>query len=170
MLGAVLVRASGKGIAKMKHVLLSALAAALVCAPALAQAAPCAEPNSIVNVRNTTARHFDYVIFKYQQPPNLPSYAVTAATPPFTQDGSGDPVHVSGAKFTQVRFEGVVWTCGVTEQFHLPRAAIKDIKSLGQFEGVITYSIGRRARSHYVSAITRPAGAGFREIVVKYRK
>ena len=154
----------------MKQLLLSAIAATSVCVPVFAQAAPCAEPNSIVSVRNTSAGHFEYVIFKYQQPPNLPSYTVAAAMPPFTQDGSGDPVHVSGAKFTQVRFEGVVWTCSVTEQFHLPRAAIKDIKSIGQFEGVITYIIGRRARSHFISNRTRPAGAGFREIVIKYRK
>ena len=154
----------------MKHFLPPAAFAAFLLAPALAQAAPCAEPNSIVSVRNTSAGAFEYVIFKYQQPPNLPSYTVTAAMPPFAQDVSGDPVTVGGAKFTQVRFDGVVWFCTVSEQLHLPRSAIKDIKSIGQFEGVITYIIGRRARSHYVSNTTRPAGAGFREIVIKYRK
>ena len=154
----------------MKPFLRPVAFAALLLAPALAQAAPCAEPNAIVSLRNTASSHFEYVIFKYQQPPNLPSYTVTAATPPFTQDGSGNTVHVGGAKFTRVRFDGVVWTCAIAEHFHLPRAAIKDIKSIGQFEGVITYIVGRRSRSHYVSNTTRAAGAGFREIVVKYRK
>ncbi len=138
--------------------------------PAAAHAAACNEANSIVRVRNTSIGAFEYVVFKYKKPPNLPSFTVKAVTPPFIQDGSGETVIVRGSKFTEVRFDGVVWTCSIIERLVLPKAAIKAVKNIGQFEGIITYIIGRRSSSRYISNYSYNSGPGFRSIVIKYRK
>ena len=142
----------------------------LLAAPALAQTAACNEPNSIVRVRNTSIGVNEYVIFKFKKPPALPDFSVMSVRPPFTADGSGEPVSLRGALFTQVKFRGVVWTCKIAENFRLPRAAIKDIKNIGQFEGIITYVIGRRAASRYRASYSYNSPGGLRSIVVKYRK
>jgi hypothetical protein len=147
-----------------------AFAALLAAPPALAQVGPCNEPNAILRVRNTAIGVNEYVVFKFKKPPTMPNVSVIAARPPFTQDGSGEPVTVGGALFTQVTFRGVVWTCKIAEEFHLPRAGIKDIKSIGQFEGIITYVIGRRATWHYRATYSYDSPGGVRSIVVKYRK
>jgi hypothetical protein len=135
-----------------------------------AVAAACNEPGSIVRVRNTVQGQNEYVIFKFHKPPTVPSYTVKGVSPPFTEDGSGDTVTVGGAKFTEVRFTGVVWTCSIDEQLHLPRPAIVDIKSIGQFEGIIAYIVGRKAQAKYISNYSYDSGPGFRSIVVHFRR
>ena len=141
-----------------------------LAAPAMAGVSACNEPNAIVRVRNTSIGANEYVIFKFRKPPVLPDFGVLSVRPPFTADGGGAPVSVRGALFTQVKFRGVVWTCKITEDFRLPRAAIKDVKSIGQFEGIITYVIGRRAASRYRASYSYDSPGGLRSIVVKYRK
>ena len=151
---------------------LPALVVPLVClaTQAEAQIAACNEPNSIVRVRNTSIGVNEYVVFKFKKPPAMPDVKVLSVRPPFLADGSGEPVSVGGARFTQVKFTGVVWTCKIVENFHLPRAAIKDIKSIGQFEGIITYIIGRRSASRFRASYSYDSPGGLRSIVVKYRK
>lgn len=137
---------------------------------AAANAAPCAEPNSLIRVRNTTQGAFDYIIFRYRKPPAQPAFTVKAALPPFTQDGSGDTITVDGAKFTEVRLTGIVWTCTIDDQLKLPRPAVVDVKNIGQFEGIITFIIGRKADAKFISTYTYDVGANDRNIVVKYRR
>jgi hypothetical protein len=146
------------------------LAAAFIALPAAANAAACGPANSIISVRNTSAGAFEYVIFKFHKPPTVPTYIVKAVTPPFTEDPSGNPVNVAGSKFTEVTFRSVYWMCSIAENFHLPKTAIKGIKQTGQFEGVVSYVIGRRASSHYISNYSYNSGPGFRSIVIKYKK
>ena len=154
----------------MKRALLLLTAAALTVLPAAANAAACGPSNSIVRVKNTAIGAFEYVVFKFHKPPTVPSYSVTAVTPPFTEDPSGNPVTVAGSKFTEVRFDGVFWTCTIAENFSLPKTALKGIKRTGQFEGVVTYVIGRRASSHYISNYSYNSGPGYRSIVIKFKK
>jgi hypothetical protein len=90
--------------------------------------------------------------------------------PPFTEDPSGNPVSVAGSKFTEVTFQSVYWMCEIAERFHLPKRAIKGIKQTGQFEGVVSYVIGRRASSHYISNYSYNSGPGYRSIVIKFKK
>jgi hypothetical protein len=137
---------------------------------AAASAAPCNEANSIIRVRNTTQGPFDYVIFRYQKPPQIPAFTVKGANPPFTQDGSGNPVTVGGAKFTEVRFSSIVWTCTIDDKLKLPRPAVVDVKNIGQFEGIITFIIGRKAAAHFISTYSYDVGTSDRNVVVKYRK
>jgi hypothetical protein len=154
----------------MTKPLLMLAAAAMIALPAAADAAACGPANSIVSVKNTSSGAFEYVIFKFHKPPTVPAYTVTAVTPPFTEDPSGNTIVVAGSKFTEVRFDSVNWFCTIAQNFHLPKTAIKGIKRTGQFEGVISYVIGRRASSHYLINYSYNSGPGYRSIVIKYKK
>ena len=149
---------------------LAFLAAAFIALPAAANAAACGPANSIISVRNTSSGAFEYVIFKFHKPPTVPAYIVKAVTPPFIEDPSGNTINVAGSKFTEVTFPSVFWMCTIAENFHLPKTAIKGIKRTGQFEGVVSYVIGRRASSHYISNYSYNSGPGYRSIVIKYKK
>ena len=140
----------------------------LITAVSSAQAAACGPANSIVSVQNTSAGRFEYVVFTFHKPPMTPQYTVAAASPPFIEDSGGTRIAVAGAKFTKVQFTSVYWLCSIKQTFHLPRRAIKDVKSIGQFEGVVTYIIGRGARSRYVTNYSYDLSASARAIVVKY--
>jgi hypothetical protein len=134
-----------------------------------AAAAPCTEANSIAKVRNRApAGPYEYVIFDFIKPPNLPNIAVTTVHPPFGGE-AGDPVIIAGKKFKQVQFHIVVWTCSIKESFNLPRTAIKGIKSTEQFEGYISYVIGIRKASKFAGSYSYDAGA-VTKIVIRVRK
>lgn len=151
---------------------LVALTATLLAISSNALAAPCSDQNSIKRVRNTSIGAYEFVVFKYLRSPTVavPDYAVTAGVPPFIADASGETVAVAGSHFTQVRFQGIFWTCTIKHQFTLPRTAIKDIKSIGQFEGVVTYAIGLRSQSHFVTTYSYPVGSDLTYVVLKFRK
>ena len=150
--------------------LIALLAAAFTALPAIANAAACGPANSIISVRNSSKGAFEYVVFKFHKPPTVPTYSVKAVNPPFTEDPSGNPVNVAGSKFTEVAFQSVFWMCLIAENFALPKTAIKGIKQTSQFEGYVTYVIGRRASSHYISNYSFDSGPGYRSIVIKYKK
>ena len=140
----------------------------IIAAPSFALATNCNTPNSLISVSNSKSGGFEYVIFKYKNPPTLPVFSVTNVVPPFIQDGSGNTITVAGAHWTQVKFEQMDWTCSTAQLLSLPKPAIKAVKNIGQFEGQITYVIGRSAASHYISTKTINAG-GFTLIKVKFR-
>jgi hypothetical protein len=167
--GALNHRIYSKGPA-MTKCLAALFAAALAALPAIANAAACGPSGAIVSVRNSSIGAFEYVVFKFHKPPTVPTYTVKAVSPPFTEDPSDEPISVAGSKFTEVTFQSVFWMCEIAHKFHLPKTAIKDIKRTSQFEGVVSYVIGRRAASHYISNYSFDSGAGYRSIVIKYRK
>jgi hypothetical protein len=148
--GALNRRICSKGPAMTRFPTL--LGAAFLALPAAAHAAACGPANSIVSVRNSSIGAFEYV------------------SPPFIEDPSGNTIIVAGSKFTEVRFDSVYWFCTIAQNFHLPKTAIKGIKRTGQFEGVISYVIGRRASSHYISNYSFDSGPGYRSIVIKFKK
>ena len=131
-------------------------------------AANCSTANSIISVSNSKIGGFEYVSFKFKKPPALPQFAVTNVVPPFIQDGSGDTIFVSGARWTQVKFDQVDWMCSIQQFLSLPKPAVKAVKNIGQFEGQIVYVIGRSAASHFISTRMINAGA-FTIIGVKFR-
>ena len=132
-----------------------------------AWAAPCSAPNSIARVTNTSIGAYEYVVFDFIKPPNLPPFSISTASPPFLEDPSGIAVHVAGNRFKKVAFSSVGWMCDIVEALHLPRSGIKGVKKTGQFEGYITYIIGRRAGSSYLGSYSYDAGPK-REIVLKF--
>jgi hypothetical protein len=166
--GALNRRICSKGPAMTRFPTL--LGAAFLALPAAAHAAACGPANSIVSVRNSSIGAFEYVVFKFHKPPTVPTYTVKAVSPPFIEDPSGNTIIVAGSKFTEVRFDSVYWFCTIAQNFHLPKTAIKGIKRTGQFEGVISYVIGRRASSHYISNYSFDSGPGYRSIVIKFKK
>lgn len=129
---------------------------------------PCGAPGSIKRVTNTHLGNYEYVVFDVRRPPN-PNYSVTTVMPPFTADGSGDPVPVAGNKFIQIRFMGVMWTCGINEVFSLPKTAIKGIGKTGQFEGTVTYVVGYRTASTYLGSYYYDVGS-IRKVVMRFRR
>ncbi len=152
--------------------------AALMAMTSSSFAASCTDPGSIRVVRNTRIGSYEYVIFKYISPTRLPAtvpvYTVTTHTGPFIHDASGQAITVAGWHLMQVQFQGIVWTCTIKHQFTLPRIAVKDIKNVGQFEGVVTYGIGLRTPSHHYLADytytvdTYPLGPTYTYIVLKF--
>ena len=131
---------------------------------------PCTAAGSIVSVKNTSVGQYEYVRFKVKLPVNSGfSYAVSTVTPPFIQDPSGNTISVSGSKFKLIKFESVFWTCTIVENFSLPKTAIKGIKQISQFEGIVEYVIGRRKASLYITTTSTSAG-GFKWIKMKFRK
>lgn len=68
---------------------------------------------NLVDVRVGTHAGYDRITFEFRAPkPNvggktgIPRYEIRAARPPFTQDGSGSPLAVSGSAFINLVFHG----------------------------------------------------------------
>jgi hypothetical protein len=140
-----------------------------MAASAAAQAAYCTAPHSIKRVKNTyPVGHYEYVVFDIVASPNRP-YSVSTGKRPFIADPSGLPVSVKGAKFKKIRFADVFWTCSIRHALALPKTAIKDVKRLGQFEGVVEYVVGYRKASRYISTYAYPAGSNWK-VVMKFEK
>lgn len=100
----------------------------------------CNEANSLLSVRKRKVGSTEYIIFTLMKP-SATSVQETDAQPPFIQDGSGQTVHVNGCKFKKVTFKNVMWTCKtkiISGSTHL----VKQVKNIGQFEGIISYIIG----------------------------
>src|SRR5206468_10960933 len=65
----------------------------------------------LVDVRVGTHDGYDRVTFEFAPPADgqyfdLPPYQMVAATPPITEDGSGEPVSVDGSRFAVIVFHG----------------------------------------------------------------
>src|ERR1041385_1280174 len=129
---------------------------------------PCTEPGSMRRVVKTNSGKFEYVIFEFNKPAN-PQLSLMTERPPFEQDGSGDPVSVKGNFFKVATFNGVVWTCDIREDLSARTTAIRDVKSIGQFEGTVSYAVGYGKRNQFVSGYWNNAGR-YRRYYVKFRK
>jgi hypothetical protein len=152
----------------MFRLLLVVVAAAFLATSSDAFAAACGPSNAIKRIRNTKIGGSEYLVFKFHMPPTVPVYAVTVGHPPFIHDASGQTIAVGGSHFIQVQFQGVFWTCTIQEQLTLPRPLIKDIKNIGQFEGVITYAIGLSPQAPYITTYHYPSGPASTTIVLKF--
>lgn len=146
---------------------LSVTAAMFFMAGSGAEAAYCVAPHSIRQVRNGSGPWTEFVRFDVNGSPNRP-FQVTQARPPFIADPSGRPVRVSGDKFKKVTFKNVYWTCSIREGLSLPRLAVKDVKRLRQFEGVVEYVVGYSAASVYAGAHVYPFRSNWR-VVLRFR-
>jgi hypothetical protein len=109
--------------------------------------------------RIAVARHegYDRVVFQFRN--HLPGYRVEYQSPPFAEDGSGNPVHVAGNAFVVVRMEpasGFDVTTGEGELVYKGPTRIKgsdvgtsvvhELVRLGDFEAVLTWVIGLEER------------------------
>jgi hypothetical protein len=129
-------------------------------------AASCTAPNSIIKVSNSRIGVREMVTFRIKAPLSG-TYSITAGHgPTFIEDGSGNPIHVGGNRWTDVTFRQMNWLCSTPTHFVLPKHVIKDIKLIGQFEGQIEYVVGRR-NGHYLGHTVSTSG-GITRIKLKY--
>jgi len=152
---------------------LSAFAALiLLCCPTLLNAQPCGPANSIVSVKNYVSGGFGYVEFRVKLPTS-PSFSYTVTKvigPTFEHDPTADTITVAGPLWTQVRFASVYWKCIIPISLS-PGNPVKDIKSTGQFEGYVTFVIGRCAGSKHISTTQYSSVDGlYRLIRLKFTK
>jgi hypothetical protein len=123
----------------------------------VSQAANCVAPGSMTSVRTYKSGNWDIVEFKIKSPATY-TKSITATTGPFTFSESDEEVVVKGGLFTKVHFEILDWTCEIPKRFAV-MPVVKDVKLVEKFEGFITYIIGRKAGSHYLSTVDVPCGS-----------
>ncbi len=130
-------------------------------------AANCVDPNSITKVTNRKVGVFEYVDFFIKAPFSGTVLVKAASSATFIQDGSGNPIHVGGNKWTDVTFRQMDWLCSSLINFSLPKPVLKDIKLIGSFEGQIEYAIGRH-NGHYFGQSLSTVG-GQRRLTLKFK-
>src|SRR5262245_55496195 len=144
----------------------------LPCQPIPIPATPVTSPATttaslLTNVKEVGDNCVDHVVFDFvTKGTGLPGYTITYADPPFTSDGSGEPVDVPGKAFVSVRIEpgyGYDFQNGkptylgsksirVTDANH-----VSSIVETGDFEGVLNWVIGLDSkRSFSVEATAMP--------------
>ena len=122
--------------------------------------------------RVAVGRHegFDRVVFQFRGG-GLPGYRVEYASPPFVEDGSGNPVSVAGNAFVVVRMEpasgfdlntgeGVKVYTGPKriDASSAGATMIKELVRTGDFEAVLTWTIGLDAKVPFlVTTAASPA-------------
>jgi len=129
---------------------------------------PCTEAGSIKRVTKTASGNFEYVMFEFIKPAT-PTFNVRTEHPPFESDGSGDPVPVKGRYFRVVAFHGVMWTCDIRENLSAKTRAIMDVRNIGQFEGDVSYAIGFRKKTNFVSTYVQE-DAKYKKYYIKFKK
>lgn len=144
-----------------------ALLAVLALAPTV-EAAPCSEAGALVRARTSVRGPHELAVFVFRLPTNM-SYGVGSVSPPFVEDPSEKPITVAGDAFAQVTFRNVTWMCEIAEAFDAPGKAIIDVKRTGQFEGMVSYVIGRSAAAHFISTYHYDTKTS-RVVVVKFRR
>ncbi len=111
----------------------------------------------LVDVRVGAHEGYDRVTFEFA-PPNdgryfgLPPYEINSATPPITQDGSGDPVAVDGSSFAVMIMQGAsgvdltaddyTITYDGPKEFRPGYEALAEATQTGDFEAVLSWAFG----------------------------
>ena len=126
----------------------------------------CDEPNSLISVRKRKSGKTEYAIFTLKKAV-IANNTITDAQPPFIQDGSGNTINVSGCKYKQLTFKNLVWTCKSKEIWGTT-TIIRQVKHIGQFEGVITYVIGYRCTAKSVADYEYYDG-DYKKVVVRIK-
>ena len=114
----------------------------------------------LADVRVGTHEGYDRVTFEFEPPSDgqyfgLPPYTLVEATPPITQDGSGDPVSMEGSDFAVVVFHGVAGYDFVegTPSYSGPKDFRPDFPMLvearetGDFEATLSWAFGLHGAS-----------------------
>jgi hypothetical protein len=102
---------------------------------------------NITDVRFGTHDGYDRVVFEFQQ--GTPELTLDRATPPFTQDASGEPIAVDGERFVRLTMRGGTrQTDEGTSSFDGPTdfdpglPALVDLVQGGDFERQSTWYLG----------------------------
>jgi hypothetical protein len=116
----------------------------------------------LVDVRVGAHEGYDRVTFEFGPPADgqyfgLPPYQVTTATPPITEDGSGEPVDVEGTHFailimhgaSGVEFNPDGYKLSYTgpKDFRPGFSALEEARQTGDFEAVLSWAFGLNGAS-----------------------
>lgn len=132
----------------------------------------CTSPSSIISVTNTSAGNFEFVTFRVRRPLQS-NYGYTVASvigPTFVEDPSGNTITVNGNRFKRIRFKGIYWTCAIIENLTVPKVAVRDVKRIKQYEGIVEYVIGYKYNWQYLMTYAFNSSSTVREVVMKFRK
>ncbi len=137
-----------------------------------AQTSNCTQPNSINRVYKTKNSQFEFVIFKIKN--NFTgNYIVTSLSPPLSlpiDEGGQSVSSINGCAYKKITFKDMNWMCNITPNNSLSTWRIKDIKRVGNFEGVVTFIVGYRCpSSKYITTYSYNSGA-YKYVVMKFRK
>jgi hypothetical protein len=112
---------------------------------------------TLVDVRVGTHEGYDRVTFEFAPPADgqyfgLPPYAIVGATPPITEDGSGDPVSVEGSRFATVVFHGASGVDMTADEFTITYTGPRDFqpdfpvlaeaRQTGDYEATLSWAFG----------------------------
>ncbi len=122
--------------------------------PAASLAAPCTVANSVTQVKNVKIGSFEYVDFWVKKPVTASVSTWNSMTGSFEHDASGDIITLPGNRWRAVRFAGASWMCSPWMNLTTPKPRIKAVKSIGNFEGVVTFAIGRQGGSYLGMTVT----------------
>lgn len=107
---------------------------------------------NIVDVRYGTHADYDRIVFEFQQ--GTPELTLDRATPPFTQDASGEPIEVEGTSFLRLTMRGGTRqtdegtsSYGGPTDFDPGLPALVDLVQGGDFERQSTWYLGLTAES-----------------------
>ena len=107
---------------------------------------------NIVDVRTGGHDGYDRVVFEFEQ--GTPELTLDRATPPFTQDASGEPIAVDGTSFLRLSMRGgTKQTDEGTSSYDGPTAfdpalpALVDLVEGGDFERQSTWYLGLTAEA-----------------------
>jgi hypothetical protein len=107
---------------------------------------------NIVDVRYATHPDYDRVVFEFEQ--GTPELTLDPATPPFTQDASGEPITVDGDSFLRLTMRGGTrQTDEGTSSFDGPTdfdpglPTLVDLVQGGDFERQSTWYLGLSAEA-----------------------
>lgn len=149
-----------------QHVIISLVGALIFASPATSYSAPCSEYGAIIKVENTKVGADEFVNFYVKS--EAPDFEVTAVQgPKFAMVDGDPPLIVKGNKWTRIAFKGVNWTCEIAVSFKLPKPIIKQVSAIEQFEGYVTYVIGRQNKNYRGRTVS--ISAGISKISLKYR-
>ncbi|MEP7082025.1 MAG: hypothetical protein ABI841_03500 [Chloroflexota bacterium] len=107
---------------------------------------------NIVDVRVGSHEGYDRVVFEFND--GTPEIALERATPPFVQDGSGEPMDVEGESFLRLimrggtkQMEDGTSSYGGSRDFDPGFPALVDLVEGGDFEAQSTWYLGLSAES-----------------------
>jgi hypothetical protein len=126
----------------------------------------------LVDVRVGTHDGYDRVTFEFAPPADgqyfgLPPYEIASATPPITEDGSGEPVIIDGRSFAVVVFHGASGVEFNPDGYSLSYAGPKDFRpdftalaeatQTGDYEATLSWAFGlNRASCWSVHVLDNP--------------
>jgi hypothetical protein len=110
----------------------------------------------LTDVRVGTHAGFDRVTFEFvpssDAPPAIPTYQLDAASPPFVEDGSGNPIELEGSHFARLIFHGasgaklsgetVMLTYQGPKEIKPGFTVLTEVQETGDFEATLSWALG----------------------------